>query len=278
MGIHLGTTYTVVAATEDSQPRILTNAGNQQLTAPSSLSQRKQPKIVAAIPCYNTERSIGDIVTRAKKHVDQVIVVNDGSSDNTGEVAQAAGASVIKHQLRGGAGAATQTGFEVARRSNADVLVTVDGDGQHNPEEIPLFITPILKGEADLVIGSRFLNRPTDVPRYRKFGIGIITFLLNFGSRVKVSDSQSCFRAYSKKALQFLNITENGFGFSVQLLIQARRKGLAIAEVPVSCSYNSDSHSLNPLIHGLGVALNVVRLRLKRRRPPCVKRKLVLSP
>jgi glycosyltransferase involved in cell wall biosynthesis len=233
-----------------------------------------KPKLIAAIPCLNEEQFIGDVVTRARKYVDKVIVIDDGSTDNTSEVAKAAGAHVIRHKARQGAGAATRTAFEAAKANDADILVTLDGDGQHNPDEIPQVLAPILSNEADLVIGSRFLqpnlnqSQPisinlNQVPKYRKFGIDVITWLYNFSSKVKVSDSQSCFRAHNRRLLESINITENGFGFSIQVLIQARRKNFVITEVPISCIYHSEGSSLNPIIHGLGVAFAVLRLRIK---------------
>jgi len=225
--------------------------------------QTSQPKVIAAIPCFNTEASIADIVTKAKKYVDQVIVIDDGSHDGTAEIAKAAGALVIKHSINRGAGEAAKSCFEAARTNAADVLVTLDGDGQHNPDEIPQLLTPIRQGEADLVIGSRFLGDHSSMPKYRKFGINVITLLYNIGSKMKVSDAQGCFRAYSKKALASLNITESGFGFSVQLLIEARQRGFIIKEAPISCIYHEASHSANPVVHGLGVALSVVRIRFK---------------
>lgn len=244
---------------------------------------KSQPKTIAAIPCFNEQQFIGDIITRAKKYVDKVIVIDDGSTDNTSEAARAAGAEVIKHKARQGAGAATKSGFEASKANNADVLVTLDGDAQHNPDEIPQLLAPIVEGKADLVIGSRFLqpnlnqSQPISInlnkspsisinlnqmPRYRKFGIDVITWLYNLGSKVKVSDSQSCFRAHSRRLLEAVNITEKGFGFSVQVLIQARKKGLVITEVPISCVYHSQGSSLNPVTHGLGVAFTVIKLRL----------------
>jgi glycosyltransferase involved in cell wall biosynthesis len=222
-----------------------------------------RPKIIVAIPCLNEETFIADIVTRAKKYADKLIVVDDGSTDATSEVAKAAGAEVIRHKTNQGAGAATKTAFEAAKRSHADILVTLDGDGQHNPDEIPQLLAPILKGEADLVIGSRFLHPNLhQMRKYRKFGIDVITFLYNFGSKVRVSDSQCCFRAQNRKLIEAVNITEAGFSFSVQVLIQARGKGFTIKEVPVSCIYHSQGSSLNPVIHGLGVAFNVIKHRL----------------
>ena len=221
------------------------------------------PKIIAAIPAYNEEQFIGEIVSKARRYVDEVIVVDDGSTDNTSEIAQAAGAEVIKHETRQGAGAATKTAFETAKRSHADILVTLDGDGQHNPDEIPQLLAPILNKEADLVIGSRFLQSNLhQMPKYRKFGIDVITFLYNLGSKARVSDSQCCFRAQNRKLIEAVNITEAGFGFSVQVLIQARKKGFTIKEVPISCIYHSDGSSLNPITHGLGVAFNVIKHRL----------------
>ena len=230
---------------------------------PSRPAHRRGLKIVAAIPAHNVSRFITDVVSKANKHVAEVVVVDDGSTDDTELVARAAGAEVVKHKVNQGAGAATRSCFEAALRKGADILVTLDGDGQHNGEEIPTVVAPIVNGKADLVIGSRFLAKKCQVPRYRKFGIDIITWLYNFAAKVKVSDAQSCYRAYSKKALTTLNITEKGFGFSVQVLIQARQKGLVITEVPIYCVYHDGSHSLNPVVHGLGVAFCVIKLRFQ---------------
>ena len=233
----------------------------------TSLRQKIRPKVIAGIPCCNTEPSIMAVVSGTRKYVDQVIVVDDGSRDGTSEVGKAAGALVIRHEVNRGAGEATKSCFEAARANAADVLITLDGDGQHNPDEIPQLLAPIIKGEADLTIGSRFLGDSGSVPKYRKFGINIINWLFNFGSELKLSDTQSCFRAYGKEALRSLDITVKGFGFSVQLLIKARRTGLIVSEVPISCVYNQSSHTLNPLVHGLGVAFAVVGLRLKDKWP-----------
>lgn len=222
------------------------------------------PKVIAAIPCLNEEQFIADIVRRAQKYVETVIVIDDGSTDKTAEAAQAAGAKVIRHRERQGAGAATRTAFQAAKSYNADILVTLDGDGQHNPDEIPRVLAPVLRGESDLVIGSRFLvPYSQNIPKYRKFGIDIITWLCNFGSKIKVSDSQSCFRAHSRRLLEAVSITENGFGFSTEVLIQARKKGFNIKEVPISCIYHSQGSTLNPISHGLSVAWTTVNRRLK---------------
>ena len=235
------------------------------MTSSDKSTERTKPTIIAAIPCLDEEQFISDIVTKTRRYVDKVIVVDDGSTDNTSEVAKTAGAEVIRHERRRGAGAATRSAFEAAKSYDADVLVTLDGDGQHNPDDIPRVLAPVLNGEADLVVGSRFLHPPqrTNIRRYRKFGIDVITWLYNFGSKIKVFDSQSCFRAHSRRLLEAVDVAESGFGFSVEVLIKARRKGFVIAEVPISCVYHSQGSSLNPVAHGLGVAFSVIRLRLR---------------
>ncbi len=225
-------------------------------------SQQTQTKVVAAIPCFNTERSINDVASRAKKYVDQVIVINDGSYDGTTEAARAAGALVVSHEVNRGYGECIKSCFEAAKENSADILVIFDGDGQHNPDELPQVLAPLLNKEADLVIGSRFLSGKTNMPRYRRLGNNIIAFLYNFGSKERVSDAQSGFRAYSRRVLDALSITEKGMGLSVEIIIKARAGGFKLKEVPISCLYYPGSSSLNPVSHGLSVALSVVKFRL----------------
>jgi len=218
--------------------------------------------IIAVIPCLDEAQFIEDIVAGALKHADKVIVVDDGSMDGTAEVARVSGAVVISHEKRRGAGAATRSGFEAAIKMGADIVVTLDGDGQHDPIEIPLLVQPIKDGKADLVIGSRFL-RAAEVPRYRKFGIDMITWMYNLGSSIKIADAQSGFRAHSRKLLESVAITHDDFGFSIDVLVQAREKGFNIVEVPISCIYHDQGSTENPVIHGLIVAFAVAGIRLK---------------
>jgi len=267
-----------------------------QQTQQTLSTQGTRLKVVAAIPCFNTEPFIADVVTRAKRYVDQVIVIDDGSTDGTAEAAKAAGATVISHGVNKGYGEATKSCFAAARANAADVLVTLDGDGQHNPDEIPSVLSPVLNKEADLVIGSRFLqptqpsqltkpsqpsqptkpsqpSQPTQpsqpsqlsvMPPYRAVGIGIITSAWNFGSKTKVSDAQSGFRAYSKKAMDaFDNLTEKGMSISVETLEKARRKRAVIREVPISCKYVPSTLNFGAFRHGFTVARAVVKIRLK---------------
>jgi len=230
---------------------------------PSHSSQGTKPKVVAAIPCFNTKRFIEDIVSRTKKYVDQVVAVDDGSYDGTAEAARAAGALVTSHDQNRGYGEAIRSCFEAARANTADVLVILDGDGQHNPDEIPRLLAPILRGEANLVIGSRFLSNKVDMPNYRKLGISVITFLFNLGSRTKISDAQSGFRSYHRKLFSDLPLTEKGMSISIETLEMARRKGAIIKEVPVTCRYAPSTPNLKAIRHGLCVALAVIKIRFK---------------
>jgi glycosyltransferase involved in cell wall biosynthesis len=225
----------------------------------------KHPRIVVAIPCFNTEHYIADVVTRTKKYVDQVIVINDGSHDQTAMIAEAAGATVVNHNKNKGYGEAIKSCFNAAKENNADVLVIIDGDGQHNPDEIPQMIMPILSKEADFVIGTRFRGTETNMPIYRKLGIQIINSLYNFGSRTKISDTQCGFRAYSTKNTDTLSLDASGMDISVEILLEIRRNRFVIKEVPVSCLYHERSSTLNPIFHGIVVALSVIRIRIKNR-------------
>ncbi len=251
---------------------IRAQAKNSNSTRNSPSGPERSLTVIAAIPCFNVEQFIGDTVTKTRTHVDKVIVIDDGSTDNTLEVARAAGAEVIKHRTNKGYGESIKSCFEAAKAADADLLVVLDGDAQHDPSDIPKLLAPILNKEADIVIGSRFLQPNLNdfqsisthfnqMPRYRKFGIDVITFLYNFGSRMKVSDAVSGFRAYSRRVLDTLSFTESGMSISVEVIIRAREKGLRTAEAPISCVYHSQSSTLNPVGMGLGIAFSVVKLR-----------------
>ena len=227
--------------------------------------------VVVAVPCYNTARSIADVVTKASQHADHVIVIDDGSSDDTAQAARAMGALVVNHASNRGYGEAIKSCFRAAKAHDPTALVILDGDRQHNPDEIPHIISPILKGEADLVIGSRFLGHDHNMPRYRRVGIRTINFLWNFGSKTRVTDTQSGFRAYGRKALRDLSLTERGMSISIEILEKARRKGDIIKEVPISCFYVPSTLNSRAIRHGLSVALSVVRIRLKDSLPRRLK-------
>ncbi len=214
---------------------------------------------LVCIPAYNEERTIGDVVKNSLNHADKVIVCDDGSTDGTANIAKQSGATVITHNKNEGYGAAIITLFDRARKENADIMITIDGDGQHNPEQIPLLIKTLQENNLDVVIGSRFLDKQSTIPGYRKHGIKIITSAANFGADFKVSDAQSGFRAYSKKAIESIHPTETGMSVSTEILLKISNKGLTLAEVPVSITYGNDTSTNRPVPHGVAVLMNTLK-------------------
>jgi len=224
-----------------------------------------RPLIVAAIPCFNEERFIGSVVLRVRKYVDKVVVVDDGSTDASVEIASGAGAIVQSHECNKGYGAAIRTALSKGKELGADVLVIIDADGQHDAQDIPRLAKPVLDGEADVVIGSRFLGEGSSAPLYRRLGQRILNAATSVGSGRKLSDSQSGFRAYSSKALNALNLSEDGMSVSSEMQFAIARKGLKVAEVPIRVSY-ADKAKRNPLGHGINVLSRVLVL-LSLRQP-----------
>jgi glycosyltransferase involved in cell wall biosynthesis len=219
---------------------------------------QKKLFVVAAIPAYNEEDNIAKVVLKAQRHVDQVIVCDDGSSDYTAAIAEALGAFVIKHDRNLGYGASLLSLFREAIRINATHMVTLDADSQHDPDEIPMLLEK-LTNDVDLVIGSRFVEGSgSEAPVWRKMGIRLINRFTQNGS-VKTSDSQSGFRAYSKRAFNALTLTENGMGISTEILLKAGELGLRVAEAPIHVKYKVDSSTHNPLTHGADVILNTLK-------------------
>ena len=216
-------------------------------------------KIIIGIPAFNEEKNIGPIIIKLKKKYDQVIVCDDGSSDMTETIASSLGAHVVKHNKNLGYGSAIKTIFNEARKLEGDVLVTFDADGQHQILEIDSVLQPIFENKADIVIGSRFLGETKDLPRYRKIGIKTITGLTNVMTGSKITDSQSGFRAYSKKVLKEISPTESGMGISTEILIKASKKEMRIVEVPITISYEGSTHSQEPISHGTSVIMSTIK-------------------
>ena len=210
-------------------------------------------KVIALIPAFNEDRFIGSVVIKARKYADVVLVVDDGSTDLTAEVAQAAGALVVSHAENQGKGEALNTGFRKARELDEDgVVVVLDADGQHEPAEIPVVVEPVLEGQADMVVGSRFLEMRSNMSRWRTLGQHVLTLVTNMGSRARLSDSQSGFRAFSPKAVELLVFGQTGFSVESEMQFLARQHGLKVLEVPVSCRYEERPKRSLPS-HGLQV-------------------------
>ena len=211
------------------------------------------------IPVYNEEKTIGKIVKDCLKYADKVIVCDDGSTDNTAEIARKNGAHIIRHEKNLGYGAAIISLFDKARKEDADIMITLDADGQHDPNQIPLLIDVLKQNNVDVVIGSRFLNKKSTSPGYRKAGIKIITSASNYATDFKVSDSQSGFRAYSKNAIDAIHPTEQGMAVSTEILLKASNKGLSVAEIPIDIFYEGNTSKHNPVPHGVSVLMSTIR-------------------
>lgn len=232
----------------------------EEVAAPQD---EKEPHLCVVIPAHNEVKTIGDVVKGALKYADEVLVIDDGSTDSTALVAKAAGAKIIRLPNNCGYGAALSTGISTAALNDSDIIVWLDADGQHNPEEIPRVVAPVLRGDADLVIGSRFLLKKgnKDAPRYRTVGQRILTKATNASNDAGVTDSQSGFRCITKKAALSLNFKENGMGISSEIIMDASNLGLRIAEVPISCKYKGlETSSIQPVQHGSNVISAILRV------------------
>jgi len=217
-------------------------------------------KIIIGIPAFNEEKNIASIITKLRSISDAIVVCNDGSSDLTSEIAEKMGAIVINHEKNLGYGGAIRSIFLKAKELEGNVLVTFDADGQHRIEDIENVVAPIIEDEADLVIGSRFLDESEkEVPQYRKVGIKVITKITNASIKKQLTDSQSGFRAYSKKVVDDLNPSEMGMGISTEILIKATTKNFRITEVPIKILYSGDTSTHNPISHGSSVILSTIK-------------------
>ena len=227
------------------------------------------PFIVAGMPMYNEEETIGTVVTLALKYADAVICVDDGSSDSSARIAEACGATVIRHRVNRGYGGALKSLFNKAIEMNATALVVLDSDGQHEVADIPMLLKPILDKQADFVIGSRFIDGGggTDMPAYRRLGIKVITAASNLSRDISIKDTQSGFRAFSAHALEVLRFDCEGMELSLEMLEDAHEKQLKISEVPTVVRYDVPKGSnFTAVSHGFTV-LSWALVSLSHKKP-----------
>lgn len=198
-------------------------------------------KIFAVIAAYNEERTISQVLQDIEKYVDWIVVVDDGSSDNTSQQAKGKKVILLKHPFNLGQGAALQTGFEYAKRKMADIVITYDADGQFLAKDIPQLIEPIMQNEADIVLGSRFLGKTVNMPYSRlltlKMGI-IFTFIF---SNLKLTDVYNGLRALNQIALQKITITQNRLAHASEILDKIKTNNLRFREIPVTVKYTQYS-------------------------------------
>jgi glycosyltransferase involved in cell wall biosynthesis len=224
--------------------------------------------VLVGVPAYNEEITIGSLVLAARRLTDSVLVVDDGSTDDTAEIARSAGASVVRHDRNRGKGAAVRTLFEHTIRGEYDALVLLDGDGQHMPEDIPAVVAPILEGDCDVVVGSRYIDGDaSQTPLYRRFGQHVLDYATVGVTGTKLSDTQSGFRALSPYAVKKLNISTDGMGVESEMLMEIDKHGFELREIGIDVRYEEvDGQTFNPVRHGVSVLAYIVQ-SLQNRRP-----------
>lgn len=216
-------------------------------------------QVIAIIPAYNEERFIGSVVLKTLPYAREVIVVDDGSTDGTGKLAALAGALVMRHETNQGKGRAINTGLEAAVQYQPGAVVMLDADGQHCIEDLPRVAAPVLQGEADLVIGSRYLQNSSKVPRSRIWGHWFFNRLTGWASGADSTDSQSGFRAFSPTALECLHFRSQGFSVESEMQFLAHEHGLRLREVEITIRYD-DKPKRPVLAHGLSVLNGILYL------------------
>jgi glycosyltransferase involved in cell wall biosynthesis len=239
----------------------LTNDSGQDI----SNNQNRNAVVMAIIPAYDESKNIAEIVAETAKYVNSIIVVDDGSHDNTAELAASKNAKVIRNRHNAGKGASLKRGLVECLKYNPDIVVTLDADGQHDPADIPKLLEPVENEEADIVIGSRYGKSVVnlDMPRYRRFGLSFIDFMNKNLVKSPVKDTQSGFRVYAKDILSMMaNYSSGGFAAETEQLAAAEIYGLRIVEIPVTIKYKglsrtSKQHALHQGAHILTAILHV---------------------
>lgn len=235
--------------------------GEDDSAAPNS----RPGDVLVAIPAYNEERFIGSVVVQVRLHGYSVLVVDDGSTDRTAAVAAAAGAVVERHERNLGKTEAINTAFQSARSRGATALVVMDGDSQHSAAEISGLLALIYADQADIVIGSRFLTTSGGrIPSIRSMGQRGMTLATNLASGTSVTDSQSGFRAFSRRAIEALLFSARGFNVEGEMQFQARDHGLRVVELPITARYD-DPPKRNVVGHGVHILDGILRLAVRHR-------------
>jgi len=245
--------------------------GNSTLYSTHKENQRfretSSQNITAILPAYNEEVSIGSIVLLTKLYADNVIVIDDGSTDLTADIARKAGAEVVSHGANRGKAEAIKTGFTAAADLGADIIVTMDSDGQHNPADIPNLVAPIIKGNAEMVNGSRYLNYPgKNSPVYCRTGQTMQDISANVNFNLKITDTQSGFRAYAASTKSIFRFSGKKVPIESEMLADAGRSGIRITEVEIGAPSPSELSAGAPSKYISG-ALKTISQDIEANRP-----------
>lgn len=215
-------------------------------------------RVICIIPSFNEEKTIKDVINGASQYCDNIIVVNDGSQDETNREAKNAGATVANHLINLGTGAALSTGLKIAKWKKADIVVTMDGDGQHDPNDIPTLLRPLIEEEADIVLGSRFLGNIKSMPFYKKIGNRFLSFITSMRCGKKITDSQCGFRAYSAKVFKSIIHNSVDYTWASELLVRVISSDYKCIEVPIKTIYQKKRIKGTGLIDGIKIFIKMI--------------------
>ncbi len=222
-------------------------------------------KAFCVIPAFNEEKTVRKIVEKALLYVNEVIVVDDSSADRTYDEAISGGATVIKNEKNCGAGKATRIGIERALNANTDLVVTMDADGEHDPDDIPRLVQTAVEEAKDIVVGSRFLDKRAhaySMPILNRISNKVSTLLLNRMFGTQITDSQSGFRVYKRDVFEKVNCREDKYLYLTEVLIRAILQGLTVTEVPIKSVYRRDKklrHSMKESFQYSALLLRIKR-------------------
>jgi glycosyltransferase involved in cell wall biosynthesis len=200
--------------------------------------------ITAVMPAFNEEKTIGKVIEQTKKSVDNIIVVDDGSEDKTYNVARKTGVTVLRHVINMGLGFTLKTGCEKAIKDGADIIVTIDGDGQHDPNEISKLVGILKKGNFDIVFGTRMLDK--NMPLTKKFGNWLINSSSRFLFKIDMNDTQSGFRAFKGTAWERLKWSSDGYAVSSEIIMNTAKNRLKFKEVTIRTIYGDKFKGTTP--------------------------------
>lgn len=202
----------------------------------------KPSRIFVVIPAYNEEKSIASVLQGLQKQeYANIIVIDDCSKDATSHIAEEHGAMVLRHRINLGQGAALKTGIDCALEQGADIIITFDADGQHCPEDIPALVRPIEEGNADITLGSRFLNGKSNVPFMKRLVLKAGILFTWACSRIKLTDTHNGLRAMSRKAAKTIQLHENRMAHASEIIDEIHRRRIRYEEVPVTIQYTKYS-------------------------------------
>ena len=221
-------------------------------------------KKIAVIPAYNEEKTIRTVIEGLNGKVDEIVVVDDGSTDRTIDILRSLDVVVISHQMNMGYGEAMRSGFRKGLEIGGDIFLLIDADLQHDPNESKELMEFLIKNNHDVVVGSRFMKSRSRIPLYRRLGIKFFTALTRILIGVRLTDAQSGFRVFTRDAIEkVVDFRAGNMGSSIEILFLLKKNNIRIKEFPITCSYENVRYSVNPITHGLQLINSLMKTYLR---------------